>query len=287
MEVINPAIFVQKYRDQIKTEITQKAYQIRILGLLANKDPAALKYAEYTQKACIAVGIDFILEELSAGALEARILTANEDQNIHGIFIYYPIFDRERDAYLKNLVCKTKDVEGLTDYWIEKLYKNERYDDPEQKFKSLLPCTPLAIVKILFELEKSVRGKTITIFNRSEVVGRPLASMLSHDGARVYSFDLDGVIQFSDMQEKKIEISRKNALKESDIIITGVPSKSFQKIQVDEVNQKQIGLNFSTIANFDKSSRHALASFVPRVGPLTVTMCLRNALRLFINYHLK
>lgn len=40
-------------------------------------------------------------------------------------------------------------------------------------------------------------GKTITIFNRSEVVGRPLAALLANDGARVFSVDLDGIQEFN------------------------------------------------------------------------------------------
>ncbi len=41
-----------------------------------------------------------------------------------------------------------------------------------------------------------LHGKTVTIVNRSEVVGRPLAAMLANDGARVYSVDLDGIQVF-------------------------------------------------------------------------------------------
>ena len=80
--------------------------------------------------------------------------------------------------------------------------------------KSILPCTPLAIVKVLehigvynkmLEYGDRARGKVITVINRSvfrifltnrsEVVGRPLAALLANDGARVLSIDpcLDGV----------------------------------------------------------------------------------------------
>ena len=73
--------------------------------------------------------------------------------------------------------------------------------DPSDK-KSLLPCTPLAIVKLMEHLKvydealpigDRMQGKSVVVINRSEIVGRPLAAMLANDGADVYSVDLNGV----------------------------------------------------------------------------------------------
>ncbi|KAK0548126.1 Methylenetetrahydrofolate dehydrogenase [NAD(+)] [Tilletia horrida] len=72
--------------------------------------------------------------------------------------------------------------------------------------KSILPCTPLAIVKCLetmgmYDLHlpygDRLLGKTVTVINRSEVVGRPLAALLANDGARVLSVDIDNILEFS------------------------------------------------------------------------------------------
>lgn len=71
---------------------------------------------------------------------------------------------------------------------------------PPGTVKSILPCTPLAIVKVLehvgvynslLRYGDRARGKVITVINRSEVVGRPLAALLANDGARVLSVDID------------------------------------------------------------------------------------------------
>ena len=80
-----------------------------------------------------------------------------------------------------------------------------RYVDTEQARKCVLPCTPLAVVKILEHLGAyddqhaagdRMAGKTVTIVNRSEIVGRPLAAMLANDGATVYSVDIDSTYIF-------------------------------------------------------------------------------------------
>ena len=64
-----------------------------------------------------------------------------------------------------------------------------------------------------------------------------------------------------------------------------MPSKAFPPVDADELAPGTIGLNFSTIRNFTDAAREAVDVFVPRVGPMTVTMVLRNATRLYRNYH--
>lgn len=284
MKKINPQIISKSFRESVHSEILANQYKINIVGFMCNDDPAAKKYADYTKAACEEVGINFDLRIVPRVQIEDQITLANEDDRIHGIFIYYPIFGLERDAYIKNLVSPYKDIEGLNQYWASKLYQNQRFEDQNKNYKSILPCTPLAIIKILEEIDISVRNRTVSVFNRSEVVGRPLASMLSHDGAKVYSFDLDGVLLFHNGTIEEIDIDREKALASSDIVITGVPSKKFEMIRPSEIQEGIVGLNFSTIQNFEKATLDKLSTFIPRVGPLTVTMCLRNSLRLYKNY---
>ena len=82
--------------------------------------------------------------------LEAAIEAANLDPSIHGIFIYFPIFGNQQDAYLRNLVHFSKDVEAGSQYWTQKLYANERYARIGDVLKkAVLPCTPLAVRKVI------------------------------------------------------------------------------------------------------------------------------------------
>lgn len=115
--------------------------------------------------------------------------------------MYYPIFGNRQDQYLQQCTDVSKDVEGLSHRYIFKLYHNERFLDGQMTQKSLLPCTPLAVLKILDYLRvynsilpygNRLFGRSITVVNRSETVGRPLAALLANDGACVYSVDLTG-----------------------------------------------------------------------------------------------
>ncbi|NTU54298.1 MAG: bifunctional methylenetetrahydrofolate dehydrogenase/methenyltetrahydrofolate cyclohydrolase [Chlorobiaceae bacterium] len=293
MKVLEPNNIAATFRDAVRREISEEHLGINILGILATSDPASVTYADYTRAGCEDVGIRFDLRVTDPGAVSRVLEEVNQERSVHGIFIYYPIWGDARDGELRNRISPMKDVEGLSPYWINKLYGNQRFDDKERKNKAILPCTPLAIIKLL-EVTDSYspyglpfKGQQITIFNRSEVVGRPLAYMLSNDGARVYSFDIDGgiIVDVSAPGNEPMPVSRAEALSQSDIVITGVPSKHFDRIRADELKPGAVCLNFSSVQNFEPEAREAAALYIPRVGPMTVAMCMRNALQLYRNYH--
>jgi 5,10-methylene-tetrahydrofolate dehydrogenase/methenyl tetrahydrofolate cyclohydrolase len=105
--------------------------------------------------------------------------------------------------------------------------------------------------------------------------------MLANDGARVFSFDLDGVVEFNQKgKEVKSQIERKEALSISEIVITGVPNDNFDKIEYKEIKTDACCLNFSSFENFSSEVKEKVRIYIPRVGPVTVAMCLRNIARM-------
>ena len=108
---------------------------------------------------------------------------------------------------------------------------------------------------------------------------------MSNDGAEVYSFDVNGVLKFVNAEPHEININRKDALKISDIVITGVPGRSFDKIRGNEIREGAICLNFSSIPNFTDDITTYTDMYIPRIGPMTVAMCMRNLTRLYKNFH--
>lgn len=274
--------------------------------------------------------------------VEDLIIAANSNESIHGIMVYYPIFGGRQDTYLQQIVDPRKDVEGLHFSYCFNMYHNIRWINPSQLggapgttieassgsadkeesippgyAKSILPCTPLAVVKCLESLgvyDKSLPygdrlyGKTITVVNRSEVVGRPLAALLSNDGAQVYSVDLDSVQEFNKRAEhesdrkpsktvlKAREMNASHRLRPShvvrtcnmnlqeciaasDVVISGVPAASF-KIQTEWVKPGTVTVNFSSEKNFEKDVRTRASIHLPAIGKTTIAMLQRNLLRL-------
>ncbi|OWZ41338.1 methylenetetrahydrofolate dehydrogenase (NAD+) [Cryptococcus neoformans c45] len=317
-----------------------------LVGILATKKEDARTYAEFTKKACETLGITYELRlvgEARKGMdgegvgieVEEAILEANEDPDVDGMMVYYPIYGGRQDQYLQSVVSPQKDVEGLNHQFLFNLYHNVRFINPltlrpipashlpeplpsksgnnskdedvapEGTVKSILPCTPLAIVKVLEHIGvynkllaygDRARGKVITIINRSEVVGRPLAALLANDGARVISVDLDSIVEFSKRPSKSVEGKKSSAsphhittplpdmmlhkaLSFSDVVISAVPVDSF-KVPTKELKDGCVCVNVAGEKNFEADVRDRASIYVPSVGVMTITMLQRNLLRL-------
>lgn len=213
--------------------------------------------------------------------------------------VYFPVFGGGQDQYLQQVLSNEKDVEGLSHLYIQNMYHNIRYLDKDQTQKSILPCTPLAVVKILEYLGvyntvipygNRLYGKTITVINRSEIVGRPLAALLANDGATVYSVDITGIQKFTRGQGLKnkrhqvdeVDIQLEEAVSHSDVVITGVPSASY-KFPVEFLKDGSVCVNFSSEKNFGPEVKEHASLYVPSIGKVTISMLLRNLLRLIEN----
>ncbi|HTJ82691.1 MAG TPA: bifunctional methylenetetrahydrofolate dehydrogenase/methenyltetrahydrofolate cyclohydrolase [Polyangiaceae bacterium] len=302
-KILDPAEIAASFRSEIRSEIAALPEPIVLRGFLGTAGDSGTKergpshtYAEYTRKGCDDVGVRFDLVEVPRLEIEHAIEAANADAGVHGILVYYPVFGTEQDAYLRELVLAEKDIEGLHRFWARCLYENRRYLDAARTKKAILPCTPLAVLKLLDAAGAAVQGqarplagKRAVVFNRSEVVGRPLAAMLANDGATVTSFDIDGPLEFAPGGQdeghvvRETRATRASALAAADIVVTGVPSKTFPKVTAAEIQEGAVCVNFSTQKNFDDSILGKASVFIPRVGPMTVTMALRNTVRLYLN----
>lgn len=117
------------FRQDIIKVTDQLSPKPKLVGILANSGAPSRAYANWTAKACEAVGIDYELREVGIvasgategtaeqGEVEEAILLANQDDNVNGIMVYYPIFGPRQDGYLQQAVSPLKDVEGLNFTW--------------------------------------------------------------------------------------------------------------------------------------------------------------------------
>lgn len=275
-----------------------------LVGFLANDDPAAEMYASWTQKTCESMGFRYELRKIEdRDFLEEAIIEANQDSSVDGIMVYFPVFGNAQDQYLQQVVAREKDVEGLNHVYYQNMYHNIRYLDSAKQLKSILPCTPLAVVKILEYLKvynvllpegNRLYGRKCVVVNRSEIVGRPLAALLANDGAEVYSIDINNIQKFTrgegliftkhhveDLGNFSEELL-KQCCKDADVIITGVPGERY-KFPTEYIKEGAICINFSSQKNFDESVKSKAALYVPSTGKVTISMLLRNMLRLVEN----
>lgn len=299
--IVDPSELAETYREALRDEVAQLAAEgrtIRVTGLLAEQHGPAAVYAEYAAKGAASVGIEFDLRRVDASNVEAELGLANGDPDVNGVFLYYPI-QGDADRWLREMVDPRKDIEGMHSFWSRYLYENRRYLDEERTQQAILPCTPLAILKLLDAAglrdraraaqggpsSAPLAGVRAVVINRSDIVGRPLSAMLANDGAEVVSIDIEGSVLFEPAigrrahEVRSCSIERAEALADADVIVTGVPSRDFELITADEIKPGAICANFSQFKNFDASVLERASAFIPRVGPMTVTMAMRNAVR--------
>jgi methylenetetrahydrofolate dehydrogenase (NADP+) / methenyltetrahydrofolate cyclohydrolase len=111
--------------------------------------------------------------------------------------------------------------------------------------------------------------------------------LTNHPRNSAKNLDINGgfVVDVNSADHEARPVTREEALRQSDIVITGVPSPHFEKVRAEELKAGAICLNFSYIQNFEPEAKEAASIYIPRVGPMTVAMCMRNALQLYRNYH--
>jgi len=139
-------------------------------------------------------------------------------------------------------------------------------------------------------------GRTVTVINRSEVVGRPLAALLANDGAHVFSADIDSIQEYTKRpQVTNLSASSRRyhphhvvhpsnkSLEEclalSDVVITAVPDPKY-KVRTEWLKDGCVCANVSAEKNFDSNVRDKASLYIPAVGKVTIMMLIRNLLRL-------
>ena len=285
------------FREEVARRIRDEGLRLKLAGLLvAGSSKPSHVYARYADAACKQVGIEFDLREVERLAIEDEIRRANDDPSVHGLLVFYPVFDGERDHYVKEIVDPRKDLEGLGSQYSFNLYNDIRWLGGDESKKSIIPCTPLALIKILEHLQvyrrrpddsdprPSLHGRTVVIVNRSEVVGRPLAAMLAHDGARVHSIDIDGCQLMDGGTVTECHETLEDSLPAAEVVVTGVPDKTW-RLPASGVRSDAVLINFSSWAIIPDEAIDKAAVFVSGPGRVTVAMALRNLLRLYDNFH--
>ena len=125
----------------------------------------------------------------------------------------------------------------------------------------------------------------MTIINRSEVLGLPLATMLSNQAATVYSVDKNSILQFQSdgkIRREHATVTLEQCVRNSSVIVSGVPSDDFT-IPTDWISDDAIVINVANVSNFDEAT--LLIAYVPHVGRVTVAALGSNLICLHRNYH--
>lgn len=148
--------------------------------ILVGDDPASNVYVNNKHKACAEVGITSSDERLPADTssdyLAGLIRDLNDDDQVDGILLQLPLPDGLDDDELSGLIQPEKDVDGLTTLNAGRVVQGR---------DALVPCTPSGVMILLEEVGVELSGAEAVVVGRSNLVGRPVASLLLAKNATV------------------------------------------------------------------------------------------------------
>ncbi len=173
--------------DEIKKEAAAEAAALKAQGIepclaviLVGNDSASQVYVNNKKKACEAVGIRSVSYTLDENAEESELLqlvdTLNLDSSVHGILVQLPLPEHMDETKVIVAISPEKDVDCFHPMNVGRLTSG---------LDGFLPCTPAGVIEILKRTGHDIAGKNCAIIGRSNLVGKPLALLMTRENATV------------------------------------------------------------------------------------------------------
>lgn len=255
---------VTKLKDK---NITPGLAVVRVEG-----DPASAIYVNMKAKKTKEVGMHSVTKILDKNTSQDDLLKVveelNNDKSINGILVQLPLPKQINADSVINTINPDKDVDGFHAINTGRLWTN---------IDSLVPCTPLGCKMLLLDELKDLTGKKAIIVGRSNIVGKPMASLLISENCTV-------TIAHSKTENLKDEV------KKSDIVIAAVGVPEMIKGSWIKPGATVIDVGINRIKNGKKklvgdvefSEAEKIAGAITPVpggvGPMTIACLLHNTL---------
>ncbi|MBX2987567.1 MAG: bifunctional methylenetetrahydrofolate dehydrogenase/methenyltetrahydrofolate cyclohydrolase FolD [Bdellovibrionaceae bacterium] len=171
-------------RESLKTRVEafqrQAGRAPHLTVVLVGDDKASQVYVRNKHFACKKAGIESSEHSLpgtiSQEELEETLRALNSDDGVDGILVQLPLPKGLKPERVLELLRSDKDADGLTYSSLGYLWAGR----PIVK-----PCTPSGVMRILEHYEIPVAGRRAVVVGRSNIVGKPMAHLLSEADATV------------------------------------------------------------------------------------------------------
>jgi len=240
--------------------------------ILVGDDPASAVYVSMKHRAARRVGIVSQSHTLPASAtteeVSSLIQRLNSDPKVDGILLQLPLPPQIDEREMIERISPEKDVDGLTSANSGKLFYGN---------SGLVPCTPRGVMELLHKYAIKVASSNVVVINRSALVGMPLYHLFLAEDATVTnchskSRDLKTLTIGADILVTAVG-RRPDFVVTSDMVKAGAV--------VIDVAMNRVGEKLVGDVDFEEVSKKAsyITPVPGGVGPMTVTMLLRNTLR--------
>ena len=275
MQLIDGKALAKKVQDSVSTGVEQLKREKNIVPglavLLIGDDPASHAYVKMKAKACEKVGFYSIThnmpDSISQDEIIATIEMMNNNPRIDGILVQLPLPKHIDTDKILEVIDPKKDVDGFHPYNVGRLVTG---------LDGFVACTPLGVMKMFEEHEIDLKGKDVCVVGASNIVGKPMASLL---------LNADATVTVTHIYTKDLKAHTSKA----DIIIVGVgvPGLIKEDMVKDGAIVIDIGINRiedgSLVGDVDFANVSPKCSYITPVpggvGPMTIAMLLSNTLR--------
>ncbi len=271
---------------QIQAETKQKVAdfvaaggpQPKLAAVLVGEDPASQVYVRNKERACKRAGIASELVrmpgEISTEELLEKVRQLNADATVSGILVQLPLPEQIDARLVLDAIDPNKDVDA---------FHPQNVGLISQGRHRFLPCTPHGIVQMLKRYGIETTGKNVCVIGRSDIVGKPMAMMLSGYGVGLGAEFANATVTLCHSRTPDLA----GTVGQADIVVAAIGRPKYVTadmlkpgaVVVDVgINRTDDGL----VGDVDFDAAMEVASYVTPVpggvGPLTVTMLLENTL---------
>jgi len=249
--------------------------------VIIGEDPASQVYVRNKKRTAEACGFHSVQHSLPADVSQQEVLdlvtSLNEDADIHGILVQLPLPDHLDEHLITQSILPSKDVDGFHYINIGKLTAGDIAD-------AFVPCTPAGCMLMIEDhLGSDLSGLGAVVIGRSNIVGKPMASLLLARNATVTichsrTKDLPAVVRGADIVVAAVGrpgMVRGSWIKPGAVVIdVGI---NRVEMEVDgETKSKLVGdVDYGEACEVAK----AITPVPGGVGPMTITMLMANTLR--------
>lgn len=274
--------------EKIKEEIARQVEQMlkrgmrapHLAAILVGDDGASMTYVGHKEKACAQVGFKSTVYRLDKHTTQKELLSLiagiNDDDSIDGLIVQLPLPEGLDEQSVINAISADKDVDGFHPFNTGKMMLG---------LPTFLPATPYGIMTLLKESNIETKGKHCVIIGRSNIVGKPMANLLSAkgDGADctvtlchsrtpdISHFTLDADIIIAALGHPKF--LTRDMVKPGAVVID---------VGITRVEDRSKKSGFRLQGDVDYENVAPIASYITPVpggvGPMTIVSLLKNTI---------
>ena len=284
-------------REQILEEITAEVKTLKdkhgkvpgLVTILVGENPASISYVTLKIKTAERVGFKEVQDSQPVDISEADLLALidkyNNDDSIDGILVQLPLPKHINEKKILNAINPDKDVDGFHPVNVGRLM----IGGSEVKFP---PCTPAGIQEMIVRAGVETKGAEVVVVGRSNIVGKPIANMMLQKGPGA---NATVTIVHTATKDLAFHCKRANIL----IVAAGVPGLVKPEwikpgacvidVGVNRVGEKVSEKTGKKVAvlrgDVDFDAAKEIAGYITPVpggvGPMTITMLMKNTLNSF------